>query len=365
MKRTLIKSILLSSLLSFSIFFTACEEPPQGLKDLSPYPIGTALDLKSTLADTLKLALTLSEFNSITADRKMKMYSVHPKAGQYHWEDADALVGFSQKNQLRLFGHTLVWHSGTPNWVQEKAEKDSLWLRSFLADYISTYVGRYKGKVAAWDVVNEPMETKGGALRETVWKKAMGISYVADAFRWAHQADPEADLFLNDFNLERDTLKLNGFLALVEQLQKEEVPISGIGFQMHYRMDIPDALIYKTLKKAAATGLKIHLSEVDLIFNKHDDNRDGGQQTFNELTAEMAAAQAEKYETLVRVYNSAVPPAQRYGITFWGFNDRDTWIKPFFKLNDWPTLYDENLQPKPAYAGFRKGLMENRPYTAD
>ena len=104
---------------------------------------------------------------------------------------------------------------------------------------------------------------------------------------------------------------------------------------------------------------------MDLIFNKHDDNRDGGQQTFNELTAEMAAAQAEKYETLVRVYNSAVPPAQRYGITFWGFNDRDTWIKPFFKLNDWPTLYDENLQPKPAYAGFRKGLMENRPYTAD
>ncbi|MBT6160504.1 MAG: glycosyl hydrolase family 10 [Flavobacteriaceae bacterium] len=359
------RSLLLSSLLSFSIFFTACKEPPQGLKDLSSYPIGTALDLKSTLADTLKLALTLSEFNSITADRKMKMYSVHPEAGQYHWEDADALVEFSQKNQLRLFGHTLVWHSGTPNWVQEKAAKDSLWLRSFLADYISTYVGRYKGKVAAWDVVNEPMETKGGALRETVWKKAMGISYVADAFRWAHQADPEADLFLNDFNLERDTLKLNGFLALVEQLQKEEVPISGIGFQMHYRMDIPDALIYKTLKKAAATGLKIHLSEVDLIFNKHDDNRDGGQQTFNELTAEMAAAQAEKYETLVRVYNSAVPPAQRYGITFWGFNDRDTWIKPFFKLNDWPTLYDENLQPKPAYAGFRKGLMENRPYTAE
>jgi endo-1,4-beta-xylanase len=123
-------------------------------------------------------------------------------------------------------------------------------------------------------------------------------------------------------------------------------------------MDIPDSLILKCLQKAAATGLKIHLSEVDLIFNKHNDSQAGGIQKFNDYTPEMAKAQAAKYKRLVALYHQAVPEAQRYGITFWGFNDRDTWIKPFFKIKDWPTLFDEQLNPKKAYWGFREGLVE-------
>ena len=202
------------------------------------------------------------------------------------------------------------------------------------------------------------METKGGALRSTVWKQAIGSEYIAQAFRAAHAADPNAVLFLNDFNLERDTLKRNGFLALVERLQKEKVPLSGLGFQMYFRMDIPNEWILSSLKKAAATGLKIHLSEVDLIFNKHNDNQAGGVQEYKVYTPEMAEAQAQKYKQLVSIYHQAVPPEQRYGITFWGFNDRDTWIKPFFKIEDWPTLFDENLNPKKAYWGFREGLVK-------
>ncbi len=328
----------------------------KGLKDLSRYPIGTAINLKSTLADSLKLMLTQREFNSLTAENNMKMFRLLPKENEYHWEATEALVSFAKQNNMRLFGHALVWHSGTPQWVKDRLEQDSLWAHTFLTDYIQTVVSKYKGTVAGWDVVNEPMETQGGELRSTEWLKALGPKYIAQAFRAAHAADPQAALFLNDFNLERDTLKLKGFLNLAKQLMNENVPITGLGFQMHYRMDISDSLIFQSLKKAAATGLKIHLSEVDLIFNKHNDSQAGGVQSYENYTEEMAKAQAEKYKSLVALYHKAVPKAQRYGITFWGFNDRDTWIKPFFKINDWPTLFDEELNPKKAYWGFREGL---------
>lgn len=331
----------------------------RGLKHLSDYPIGTAINLKSTLADSKKLMHTQKEFNSITAENNMKMFRLLPKENEYDWEATDALVAFAEQNEMRLFGHALVWHSGTPQWVKDRMAKDSLWANSFLTEYINTVVSKYKGKVAGWDVVNEPMETQGNMLRSTEWFKALGSDYIAQAFYAAHAADPKATLFLNDFNLERDTLKLKGFLHLVEQLQSNNVPINGLGFQMHYRMDIPDSLIFQSLQKAAATGLKIHLSEVDLIFNKHNDSQAGGVQTYENYTEEMAQAQAAKYKNLVAIYHKAVPKGQRYGITFWGFNDRDTWIKPFFKINDWPTLFDEQLNPKEAYWWFREGLEEN------
>ncbi|MGA1029126.1 MAG: endo-1,4-beta-xylanase [Flavobacteriaceae bacterium] len=352
------KTAFLLALLMLGLSQCSSEPTQEGLKDLSNYPIGTAINLKATRADQKKLAITKKEFNSLTAENNMKMFRLLPQENEYHWEVTEDLVDFAQKNNMRLFGHALVWHSGTPQWVKDKLAKDSLWGKAFLKDYITTVVSKYKGKVKGWDVVNEPLETQGGALRETEWLKALGPSYMAQALEAAHAADPQADLFINDFNLERDTLKLNGLLSLVEQLKSQATPLTGIGFQMHYRMDIPDSLILKCLQKAAATGLKIHLSEVDLIFNKHNDSQAGGIQKFNDYTPEMAKAQAAKYKRLVALYHQAVPEAQRYGITFWGFNDRDTWIKPFFKIKDWPTLFDEQLNPKKAYWGFREGLVE-------
>jgi endo-1,4-beta-xylanase len=186
----------------------------------------------------------------------------------------------------------------------------------------------------------------------------MGKDYIAKAFTYAHEADPNAILFYNDFNIERDTVKLNATLNLVKELRSQGVPISGIGFQMHIRMDIPDEVIAYSLKKAADTGLQIHLSEVDIIFNTHNDTQNGGIQTYNELTDEMKKAQAEKYKSLVKMYRSIVPKDQQYGITFWDFTDRDTWINGFFNMKDWPTIYDENLKPKPAYFGVLEGLKE-------
>ncbi|WP_233098690.1 endo-1,4-beta-xylanase [Aureibaculum flavum] len=344
------------------LLVTGCKEsePSQeGLKDAANFPIGTAVRITTLLSDSELQLLEKANFNSITATSDMKMNQILPKEGAYHWSRIDSILNYAEKNEQRLFGHNLIWHSSTPKWVIEKAEKDSLWLAEFMKEYIHKYVGRYKGKVHGWDVVNEGLETKGGAYRETIWYKAMGKDYIAKAFTYAHEADPDAVLFYNDFNIERDTAKLNGTLRMVEELKAQGVPISGIGFQMHIRMDIPDETIANALKKAAATGLKIHLSEVDIIFNTHDDSRLGGVQLYDELTDEMKEAQAEKYKNLAKMYRTIVPKEQQYGITFWDFTDRDTWINGFFNLNDWPSIYDENLKEKPAYFGFLEGLKEN------
>ncbi|MBJ7880681.1 endo-1,4-beta-xylanase [Gelidibacter salicanalis] len=328
----------------------------EGLKDYTTFPIGTAINIKILMNDAELQKTQKQNFNSITATNDMKMQSIIPTENNYNWKTVDTILNYAETHNQRLFGHNLIWHSSTPEWVIAKAEKDSLWLDSFMKEYITRYVGRYKGKVAAWDVVNEAFESKGGAYRETIWYNKLGKRYIADAFRYAHEADPDAVLFYNDFNIERDTLKLNAMLKIVEEFKAEGVPISGIGFQMHIRMDIPDETIAYALKKAAATGLQIHLSEVDIIFNKHDDTKEGGVETYSTITDEMKKAQGEKYKKLVLMYREIVPKKQQYGITFWDFTDRDTWIRGFFNIQDWPSLYDDNLQPKPAYFGFKEGL---------
>ncbi|WP_299435503.1 endo-1,4-beta-xylanase [uncultured Aquimarina sp.] len=347
---TLIGCTFLVTILSFNFLES------QGLKDVSSFPIGTAINFDQLKADAKLKKIQIENFNSITAENDMKMYNVKPNEKEYNWDKVDQMMAYAQKNKQRVFGHTLVWHSGTPDWVKEKGRKDTLWLDNFLKEYILDYVGRYKGKIEGWDVVNEALETEGGDYRKTLWYNVLGKNYIHKAFKYAHEADPNAKLFYNDFNIERDTLKLQGVLNMVKDLKSENVPISGIGFQMHIRMDIPGEVIEHALKKAAETGLLIHLSEVDIIFNKHDDTKNGGVQKYQELTEEMKIAQAEKYKNLVDIYKRVVPKEQQYGITFWGFTDRDSWVKSFFKINDWPCLFDDNLEAKPAYHSFKKAL---------
>ena len=334
------------------------KEKIEGLKEHADFPIGTAIKITTLSKDTVLQNSQKSNFNSITSASDMKMNMIMPKEGVYSWKTIDNIVSYAKKNNQRLFGHNLIWHSSTPKWVQEKALKDSLWLGTFMKEYITKYVTRYKGKVAAWDVVNEGLESHGGNIRKTMWYNAIGKKYIAKAFQYAHEADPEAILFYNDFNIERDTLKLNSTLKMIKELKADGVPISGLGFQMHIRMDIPNEVIASSLKKAVKTGLQIHLSEVDIIFNKHDDTRNGGIQVYQKLTQEMKEAQAKKYKNLIKMYRTIVPKEQQYGITFWDFTDRDTWINGFFNLKDWPTIYDENLKPKPAYFGVLEGLKE-------
>lgn len=269
----------------------------------------------------------------------------------------DSLVAYAKSNDMRLFGHALVWHYGLPKWISQATDKyGPSWADAFLKKYIDTVVTRYKNDVVAWDVVNEAFDTKTGDFRKTFWLETFGPEYIEKAFHYAHAADPDAKLFYNDFGQEKYPEKSEGIIAMVNDFKNRKVPIHGIGLQMHLEMDTPEDEIANALKMAASTGLLVHISELDIIFNTHNDEKSGKTQKIVELTAEMLRAQAEKFRGVALLYRKHVPKAQQFGITFWDFNDRDTWIKPFFDLKEWPTIYDENLDPKPAYYGFAEGL---------
>lgn len=331
------------------------EEP--ALRSISPFPIGSSIRYLPFQKDLRLQSLQKLHFSSYTAGSDMKMHQVMPMENSFDFSVVDSIVQHTEDYDQRLFGHNLIWHSSTPTWVKNKAKKNPEWLASFMREYIHEYVGRYRGKVHGWDVVNEGLKTAGSGYRtDSIWYETLGPQYIEMAFRYAHEADPDAVLFYNDFNLERDLDKFESMMSIVRDFQSREVPISGIGFQMHIRMDIPNSIIAETLKRAADTGLQIHLSEVDIIFNTHDDSRGGGIQRFDTLTPEMRGAQKKKYYDLVTIYREVVPESQQYGITFWGFNDRDTWIRRFFDMQDWPTIYDDNLAPKPAFWGVVEAL---------
>jgi endo-1,4-beta-xylanase len=327
------------------------------LKNAAAFPVGAAASYRQLTTDDSLRAVIVKEFNSITPENEMKMQSVMPMPDEFQWERIDSIAAFCSRHNMRLFGHVLVWHSSTPRWLTE-AKHDSTSLSAFLKQYISVYVSRYKNIVDGWDVVNEAITDSAGTLRESYWYKMLGESYIDQAFIAAHEADPNAVLFINDYNIERDTVKLNATIDLINRLKSRGVPISGIGLQMHIRMDIPDEIIAHSLRKAADTGLKVHLSELDIIFNRHNDKQGGGEQIYDELTSEMAQEQAVKYQHVAEMYRNIVPENQQYGITVWGVSDRTTWIRPFFNLNDWPALYDDNLKRKPAYYGFLNGIRD-------
>ncbi|MDQ8205221.1 endo-1,4-beta-xylanase [Pelagicoccus sp. SDUM812003] len=326
------------------------------LKEVAPFPVGNAIWVKRYQKDGAMRDLLLTHFDRVTANNEMKMHFIARRPGKLSFRSADRVMSFARRHDLRVFGHALIWHSATPDWVKELGAKDPQALDAFMKRYIQTYVGRYRGEIDGWDVVNEAMNTSGPGYRESIWYQALGKEYIAKAFRYAHEADPDATLFYNDFNIERDGEKLDTALEMIAELQADGVPISGLGFQMHIRMDISNDVIEEALRKGAATGLQIHLSEVDIIFNRHDDSFGGGEQIYDEVTDEMLAQQGDKYRQLVEIYRRVVPEEQQYGITFWGFNDGDSWIRGFFDLQDWPCLFDDELQPKPAFFGFREGL---------
>lgn len=229
--------------------------------------------------------------------------------------------------------------------------------------HIQTVVGHYAGKIKQWDVINEPF-TDGGVLRNNsnttagtgvfVWQNYLGAAYATSAFNYAHAADPTADLFMNEYNLETIPAKLTAFVALATSLKTAGVPITGMGTQMHINIGTPKAGIDNMFKTMAATGLKIRISELDVRANPGDL---GGFL----LTPFSAADQAVMYKYVVWSYFQNVPAAQRAGITVWGVDDPHSWIVLSQLKVDQPDLFDANFHKKPAYGGFKEGLQGQTP----
>lgn len=308
--------------------------------------IGAAVNPKTIVSQEELLAY---HFNSITAENEMKFESLHPSEETYTFEPADQLVAFARKHEMAMRGHTLVWHNQTTDWLFEDkdgktADRDTVLQR--IKSHINTVVGRYKQDIYAWDVVNEVIADEGEELlRKSKWLDIVGPDFIAKVFGYAHEADPQALLFYNDYN-ESNPLKRDKIYKLMKSLVEQDVPVHGVGLQAHWNLYDPllDD-IRRAIEKYASLGLQLQLTELDVSLFRFDDKR-------TDLTVAPEALlelQAQRYEgmfKLMKEYQSEIT-----SVTFWGAADDYTWLDdfPIRGRKNWPFLFDELHQPKPAF----------------
>lgn len=326
----------------------------KGLKDhyKSYFLMGVAVSAQSLKGKEGKFIL--EHFNSITAENAMKMGPIHPLQNKYNWRDADSIVSFAQKNKIKVRGHNLCWHEQTPRWLFKNQDgstvsKDSLLAR--LKDHIYTVVKRYKGQIYAWDVVNEAIDDDSTKfLRNSEWFQIIGEEYIEKAFQYAHEADPKALLFYNDYNTERPE-KRERIYKLLQKLVKKGVPIHGVGLQGHWSLYEPtENELQSAIARFASLGLQVQITELDVSVYSWEKNRrelkEGEQQGY---TNEMETLQAAKYKqifSILRAYKKTVT-----SVTFWNVSDRSTWLDnyPVAGRKNYPLLFDTNYQPKKAF----------------
>lgn len=293
--------------------------------------IGTAVN-DGLLNNSTYRNIAASEFDSVTAENAMKWEAVEPQRGQYNWAGGDRLVQFAQQNDQLVYGHTLVWHSQMPQWLQNGSFSDSE-LRTIMTDHVTTQVGRYRGDVQRWDVVNEAFN-EDGSLRQSKFYQQLGESYIADAFRAARAADPNAKLFINDYNTEVRNAKSDGLFRLVQRLKSQGVPIDGVGFQNHLIVgNVNGSAIQQNLQRFADLGLEVVITELDIRMRTPSDSSKLQQQ-------------ARDYRA---VADACLAVSACSGITVWGISDRDSWVPDTFPGEGDACPWDGNYQPKPAY----------------
>ncbi len=333
----------------------------ESLKTVSPFPVGVAVGETQLKNYPDYRNVVISEFSSVTPENAGKIEALQPAENVFVFTGLDSIVDFAAKNHIRVHGTTLVWHDISDlAWVKN-FQGDSLAWENMFKKHIQTVAAHYKGKVRSWDVVNEPFHSDGTLRMDeipgsddpgSIWARHLGPDYIARAFQYAHEADPEALLILNDFDLQYSKYqkKIDAVVNLANDFKKRGIPIGGLGMQMHIGVSASNEEIASGLRQLASTGLMVHISEVSILVS--DWKRDSSLV----FSPELQKKQADKYESLVKVYEESVPVAQRYGITVWGISDSNSWIMPTFNLIDWPLLFDGSFQRKPAYYGFLKGL---------
>lgn len=325
----------------------------KGLKDYYKkyFPIGAAVTPRELHSEEGKLII--KEFSSITAENAMKMGPIHPEENRYFWRDADSIMAFAERNHIKLRGHNLCWHAQAPNWMF----KDSLGkdvskevLLDRLHKHINTVVSRYKGKIYAWDVVNEAIADDTTFLRKSKWSQITGQEFIEKAFIYAHEADPKAALIYNDYNTEQPA-KREKIYRLLKDLLAKGIPVTGVGLQAHWSVNNPSREeLEKSIQMFSSLGLKIQFTELDISVYA---GRQGGQlingerqQAKAEFTPEMEQQQLEKYKMVFEVFRKYKKNIT--GVTFWNVSDRYTWLDGRGRKN-YPLLFDTNLLPKKAY----------------
>lgn len=323
-------------------------ESPAGLKDYYKdyFPIGASIS-PSALTGA-EGALILKHFASLTAENVMKMGPIHPEENRFYWDDADKIVNFVVANGLKMRGHTLCWHQQTPSWLFKDAAGNAVTkevLLSRLKEHIQQVVTRYKGKVYAWDVVNEAIDDNGTIVyRQSDWYKICGEEFIAKAFQWAHEADPAAQLFYNDYNTENPS-KRDKIYIMLKDLLAAGVPVHGIGLQGHWGLNNPtEANLRAAIDKFSSLGLKVQVTELDISVYTSDK-----EVALPSLTGEKEQQQIDQYKMIFKVfrdYKSVIT-----GVTFWNLSDKSSWLDnfPVRGRKNYPLLFDQNLQPKKAF----------------
>ena len=251
----------------------------------------------------------------------------------------DSIVNYCIANNKRIHGHTLIWHMQLPDWLINYNGYKSEWELIFKT-HIQTIINRYKGKIKSWDVVNEAFN-EDGTLRNTIWKEHIGNNYIEKAFIYAREADPDAKLFYNDFNLESNTTKRENVIKYFNQLKIKGIDVDGIGLQMHVNLNDPaTAQISEAFFDVTEFYYLLHLSELDISLNPLNKSNLDKQDLFKK--------QAEYLAQIVQNYKQ-IPKEKQFGITFWGISDNDSWIPNYYKRTDYPLLFDSNYEPKPSY----------------
>lgn len=336
------------------------------LKDAfkNDFRIGAALNqAQFEERDARGAAIVKAQFNTISPENVLKWESVHPRPGEYRFEAADRYVEFGVKNHMFIVGHNLVWHSQTPRWVFQDDQGQPLGREALLDrmhDHIRAVVGRYHGRMGGWDVVNEALN-EDGTLRQSPWMKIIGEDYLAKAFQFAHEADPAAELYYNDYNLENEA-KRNGAVALIRKLKEQGVPVYAVGLQGHDNMDWPTVEQQDAAIAAfAALGVKVNISELDIDVLPRATRQTGADVStnvaaqaslnpyVNGMPDSVEQALAKRYADLFRVFLKYRGTITR--VTFWGVTDGGSWLNnwPVRGRTSYPLLFDRAGKPKPAF----------------
>ena len=345
---------------------TAPTPAPATLKDAfaGSFLVGAALnESQFTEQDPRGVPIVKAQFNTVTPENILKWENVHPRPGEYAFDAPDRYVAFGEGNGMFIVGHTLVWHQQTPRWVffdatGSRVSRDTLLAR--LRDHIHTVVGRYKGRIKGWDVVNEAVD-EDGSLRKSLWLEIIGPEYIEKAFQWANEADPQAELYYNDYSVE-NAPKRNGIVALVKNLQAKGIRITAVGLQGHNRLEWPTlAQQDSTIAAFAALGVKVAITELDIDVLPRATRAQTADVSLSAAPAaslnpyaaglpdSVQQALAKRYADLFSVYMKHRDAITR--VTFWGVADGDSWLNgwPVRGRTSYPLLFDRAGQPKPAF----------------
>ena len=304
--------------------------------------LGAAVNMDALQHDPNYASVLAHEFDVVTPENVMKFDAVHPEQNTYTFAQADALVAFAKAHGMQIRGHNLVWYNALPKWITTGTFTHDQ-LLSILKDHIFTVVSHYRGQVNMWDVVNEAINTNG-SMRDSLWYRVIGPDYLDLAFRWAHEANPQAHLFYNDYGAEGLNPKSDAIYTLVKGMLQRGVPIYGVGLQMHTSIvNAPvEQDVITNMQRLAALGLKVQITEMDVQIQ--GDTRP---------MAQRLTAQAQVYHDML---HTCLVVQSCEAFVMWGFTDRYTWITFATKHVDAPLIFDTNYRPKPAYTAILQEL---------